>query len=161
MKKIALPRGTLIEVTHEAFYFLAKDESYAASSGTDTSTSTLLSATTPDPLSVGEYKVIPEGISNNIHSYLRGLLDGNHLDGSVLDKIIGLILAQGIAQYTEKIIDNQITRQWAEDPQVTEWLRLWDHKVMRRGFIKEIVLNFVLFNSAKKNRTRYILATIF
>jgi len=118
MKQIALPGGTLIEVTHEAFYFLVKDESYAASSGTNTSTSSLLSATTSDPLSVGEYKVIPEGISNNTPSYVRDLLDGNHLDGSVLDKVIGLILAQGIAQYTEKIIDNQITRQWEDDEQV-------------------------------------------
>src|SRR5674476_146189 len=118
MKQIALPGGTLIEVANEAFYFSVKDESYAASSGTDTSSSTLLSTTTSDPLSVGDYKVIPEGISNNIPTYLRDLLDGNHLGGSVLDKVIGLILAQGVAQYTEKIIDNQITRQWAEDAQV-------------------------------------------
>jgi len=53
MKQIALQGGTLIEVAHEAFYFSVKDESYAASSGTYTSTSTLLSATTPNPLGVG------------------------------------------------------------------------------------------------------------
>jgi len=151
MKQIALPGGTLIEVAHEAFYFSVKDESYAASSGTDTSTSTLLSATTPDPLSVGEYKVIPEGVSNNIPSYLRDLLDGNHLGGSVLDKVIGLILAQGIAQYTEKIVDNQITRQWAEDAQVTEWLRLWDHKTYIINSLEDLVKGGAYYSKLLRN----------
>src|SRR5659263_597131 len=139
MKQIALPGGTLIEVAHEAFYFSVKDESYAAASGTDTSSSTLLSATTPDPLSVGDYKVIPEGISNNIPTYLRDMLDGNHLGGRVLDKVIGLILAQGVALYTEKVIDNQVVRLWAEDAPVTEWLKLWDYKTYIINSLEDLV----------------------
>jgi hypothetical protein len=151
MRQIALPGGTLVEVANEAFYFSVKDESYAAASGSDTSASSLLTTTAPDPLSVGEYKVIPEGINNNIPTYLRELLDGNHLGGSVLDKVIGLILAQGVTQYTEAVKDNQVIRLWAEDPQITEWLRLWDYKTYIINSLEDLVKGGAYYSKLLRN----------
>lgn len=151
MRQIALPGGTLVEVANEAFYFSVKDATYEEASGTDTSSTTLLSTTTPDPLSVGDYKVIPEGISNTIPTYLRDLLDGNHLGGSVLDKVIGLILAQGIAQYTETVVDNQIIRLWAEDPKITEWLSMWDYKTYIINSLEDLVKGGAYYSKLLRN----------
>jgi len=152
MKQIALPGGVLVEVANEAFYFSVKDE-YGGSSldGSSSSSSSLLSATKPDPLSVGEYKVVPEGVSNNIPTYLRDLLDNNHLGGSVLDKMIGLILAQGVGQYTEGILDNLIVRQWTKDKEITEWLKLWDYKTYIINSLEDLVKGGVLYSKLLRN----------
>ena len=127
MRQIALPGGTIVEVANEAFYFSVKDEYGGSTSGGSTSASSLLSPTKPDPVSVGSYSVIPEGVNNNIPTYLRDLLDNNHLGGSVLDKMIGLILAQGVGQFTEVVQDNLIIRQWTKDKEITEWLKFWEN----------------------------------
>jgi hypothetical protein len=129
MKQIKLPGGILLESASEGFYFEVKGADYGGSSlDSSSSSSSLLSSSKPLPLYTGEYQVIPEGISNNVPIYLRDLLDNNHLGGSVLDKMIGLILAQGMGQYIEEVDakNNLIVRKWTEDTQISEWLKPWD-----------------------------------
>lgn len=150
MKQIALPDGVLVEAANEAFYFTIKDE-YGGSTLDSSSSSSLLSTTKPDPLQIGNYQVIPEGISDTVPTYLRDLLDNNHLGGSVLDKMIGLILAQGIAQYTEAIEENMIVRKWVKDKEITDWLKLWDHKTYVINSLEDIVKGGALYTKLLRN----------
>src|ERR1035437_310551 len=134
MKKVSLGSGDLVyEVANTLYEFKVKDDTstgYGGSSlDTTAITSNLLSTAYPVPTYTGGYKVIPEGVNNNIPQYLRDTLDTNHLGGSVLDKMCGLILAQGIGQYTESITkDNKITRTWVQDNEISAWLKSWDYK---------------------------------
>jgi hypothetical protein len=153
MKQFALPGGKVIEIANEAFYFTLKDEYGGSSLDTSTSSTTLLSSTKPDPLIVGNYQVIPEGISDNIPTYLRDLLDNNHLGGSVLDKMIGLILAQGIAQYKEEIepTDNLIMRKWVKDKEISDWLKLWDYKTYIINSLEDLIKGGSLYSKLLRN----------
>ena len=151
MKQISLPGGTLVEVANEAFYFTVKDEYGGSTLDSSGSSSSLISATKPDPLTVGNYKVIPEGISDMVPTYLRDLLDNNHLGGSVLDKMMGLILAQGIAQYTESIEENMIVRNWVKDKEITEWLKLWDYKTYIINSLEDLVKGGALYSKLLRN----------
>jgi hypothetical protein len=151
MRQIALPGGTIVEVANEAFYFSVKDEYGGSTSGGSTSASALLSPTKPDPVSVGSYSVIPEGVNNNIPTYLRDLLDNNHLGGSVLDKMIGLILAQGVGQFTEVVQDNLIIRQWTKDKEITEWLKFWDYRTYIINSLEDLIKGGILYSKLLRN----------
>jgi len=151
MKQIQLPGGTLVEVANEAFYFTVKDEYGGSSLDGSSSSSTLLSTTRPYPVMVGDYNVIPEGISNNVPTYLRNLLDDNHLGGSVLDKMIGLTLAQGVGQYTETLENNSIVRTWAQDKEIADWLKLWDYKTYIINTLEDLVKGGSYFSKLMRN----------
>lgn len=151
MKQFRLPGGTLVEEANQAFYFEVKDEYGGTSLDQTSSSSSLLSTTKPDPVSVGEYKIIPEGINNNIPTYLRDLLDDNHLGGSVLDKMIGLILAQGIGQYSNVIKDNLIVRQWVKDNEISEWLNSWDCNTYIINSLEDLVKGGILYSKLLRN----------
>lgn len=151
MKQIALPGGTLIEVANEAYYFTVKDEYGGSTLDSSTSSSTLLSTTKPTPVTEGAYNIIPEGISNNIPTYVRDLLDNNHLGGSVLDKAIGLILAQGIAQYTEEIKDNAIVRTWQSDKEISDWLKVWDYKTYIINSLEDLAKGGAIYSKLLRN----------
>lgn len=151
MKQISLPGGTLIEMANEAYYFTVKDAYSGSSLDTTASSSSLLSATKIIPVAVGQYQIIPEGVSNNIPTYLRDLLDDNHLGGSVLDKMIGLILAQGIGQYTEEIVNNVIQRTWVNDKDISLWLSLWDHKTYIINSLEDLVKGGSLYSKLLRN----------
>lgn len=154
MKKIDLPGGLLYEVANEGYVFEVKADTYGGSSLDTTSTSsTLLSTTKPVAVTVQNYKVIPEGINNNIPQYLRDILDNNHLGGSVLDKMIGLILAQGVGQYTE-IVDekeNLIVRKWVQDSEITEWLKMWDYKTYIINSLEDFVKGGTVYSKLLRN----------
>lgn len=150
MKQISLPGGTLVEVANEAFYFTVKDE-YGGTSLDGTSSSSLLSSTRPYPLMVGDYNVVPEGVANNVPTYLRDLLDNNHLGGSVLDKMIGLILAQGIGLYTESVKENTIMRTWMEDKEISDWLKLWDYRTYIINSLEDLVKGGSYYSKLLRN----------
>jgi hypothetical protein len=150
MKQFSVPGGTLVEEAESAFLFTIKDE-YGGTSVDSTSTTSLLSTTKIYPLMVGNYSVIPEGINNTVPTYLRDMLDNNHLGGSVLDKMIGLILAQGIGQYTEVVKDNLIVRQWANDKEITDWLKLWDYKTYIINSLEDLVKGGILYSKLFRN----------
>ena len=141
----------MVEMANEAFYFTVKDAYSGSSLDATLSTSSLLSPTKPIAVAVGQYQVIPEGINNNIPTYLRDLLDDNHLGGSVLDKMIGLILAQGIGQYQDVINNNAIERTWVEDKQISDWLRLWDHKTYIINSLEDLVKGASIYSKLLRN----------
>jgi len=151
MKQISLPGGILVEVANEAFFFTVKDEYGGSTLDSSLSSTSLLSTTKIDPLVIGNYQVIPEGLTDTIPKYLRDLLDDNHLGGSVLDKMMGLILAQGIAQYTETIEDNVIVRNWVKDKEITDWLKFWDYKTYIINSLEDLVKGGSLYSKLLRN----------
>jgi len=151
MKQFAVPGGSLVEVANEAFYFTVKDDYGGSSLDSTGSSSSLLSTTKIYPYMTGGYQVIPEGIANNVPTYLRDLLDNNHLGGSVLDKMTGLILAQGIYQFTEKIENNMLVRNWVDDKQVTDWLKLWDYNKYIINSLEDLVKGGVIYSKLLRN----------
>jgi hypothetical protein len=157
MKKVSLGSGDLVyEVANTLYEFKVKDDTstgYGGSSlDTTAITSNLLSTAYPVPTYTGGYKVIPEGVNNNIPQYLRDTLDTNHLGGSVLDKMCGLILVQGIGQYTESITkDNKIARTWVQDNEISAWLKSWDYKEYIINSMEDYVKGGSIFSKLLRN----------
>jgi hypothetical protein len=151
MRQINVGNGVMIEQANEAFFFEVKD-AYGGDSISGAGTSTgALSTVAPVPTYIGEYKIIPEGANNDVPVYLRGLLDGNHLGGSVLDKYIGLILAQGIGQYEMENVDNLKVRTWVDDPDLTLWLSLWDSTSYLINSLEDLVKGGVFYSKLLRN----------
>jgi hypothetical protein len=151
MKQINVGNGVLIERANAAFFFEIKD-AYGgdAISGTNTGTGSL-STIAPVATTVGNYKIIPEGINNDVPVYLRDLLDANHLGGSVLDKYIGLILAQGIGQYQIKVDNNLLVRTWVEDKEISEWLNTWDSTSYLINSLEDLIKGGIFYSKLFRN----------
>jgi hypothetical protein len=153
MKQINLGGGVLVEQANEAFFFTVKDAYGGDSiSGAGTTTGTL-STVAPVPTYVGTYQIIPEGANNDVPVFLRGLLDSNHLGGTVLDKYIGLILAQGIGLY-EIVNDEALNlkvRTWVNDPEIETWLNSWDSTTYLINSLEDLVKGGAYYSKLLRN----------
>lgn len=129
MKTYDVGSGKVVEMSDAAYYFSVKNEDYgggALSEGSGTSVGIQL-PDSPEPETIGDFKYIPEGLSNDIPIQIRKLLDANNLGEGVLNRLRGLHLGQGPAIYTESFENNLKVRKWGDgDKVVSDWIKSWD-----------------------------------
>jgi hypothetical protein len=91
-----------------------------------------------DPVSYGGVKVVPFGSDNNLPANVRNLLEKNNLGPGILDRKTGLQYGQGPYLYKTVFENNEINKQWVEDPEIQAWLDTWDYK----EFVRNALLEF-------------------
>lgn len=88
-----------------------------------------------EPYNVGQFRIIPNGSTNQFPQELREILEENNLSEGVFKRQRGLLWGQGPFLYTEKWEDNQKSRTWTEDSEVQDWLHSFDYEDMLRRAI--------------------------
>lgn len=151
MKTIDLGNGTLVEMADAGYYFSVRGEEYGGDSLTSSSTSSELPDEV-DPETVGGYKIVPEGTSNNLPKLIRNLLDNNHQGKGVLNRLCGLHLGQGPAMYKTVYEDNQVVRKWDDsDSKIKEWLNSWDVQSYIARCCTDLVYGGIYYSKMLRN----------
>lgn len=79
-----------------------------------------------DPETVAGCQIVPFGPNNNLPVDIRDLMDENNLAPGILEREKGLLFGQGLELYRKKYENNQVTREWVEDRDISSWLESWD-----------------------------------
>ena len=87
------------------------------------------------PLKIGNFKIIPNGFTNQLPIEIRDILEDNNLAEGVFKRQRGLLWGQGPALYTEQWVANQKVRTWLDDAEVQSWLDGFDYQEMLRRAI--------------------------
>ncbi|MFZ4705399.1 MAG: hypothetical protein ACOYMF_05265 [Bacteroidales bacterium] len=88
------------------------------------------------PYVIGNYKIIPNGATNQLPHEIRDILEENNLSEGVFKRQRGLLWGQGPALYTEKWENNQKVRTWLNDDEIQSWLESFDYEeVLRRAIV--------------------------
>ncbi|MCX6272210.1 MAG: hypothetical protein NTU44_13520 [Bacteroidetes bacterium] len=87
------------------------------------------------PFTIGSFKIIPHGKSNQLPYELRDILEENNLTEGVFKRQRGLLWGQGPALYQEEFVNGEKQRTWVTDPEVEQWLRSFDYQEQLRRAI--------------------------
>lgn len=107
------------------------------------------------PAIYGNARVVPFGSDNNLPAYIRNLLDKNNLAPGIISRKTGLQYGKGPFLYKLKFENNEIVKEWTEDPDVQAWLDTWDYKKYVREAIQEFNFMsgiFVKYFAARSRR---------
>jgi len=88
-------------------------------------------------LSVGRFKVLPNGKNNDLPKIIRSALNANHLAPRILTKRLFLTWGQGPALYQYELDEEGLMRKkFVEDPEVLAWLKASNYrKNLRKAII--------------------------
>ena len=95
-----------------------------------------------EPVTVAGERVAPWGADNNLPAAIRDLLERNNLGPGILDRKTGLLYGQGPALFRIATEGNERVQQWADDPEVQDWLDSWDC----RAFVRAALVEYTRMN---------------
>lgn len=105
-----------------------------------------------DPVSVGPYRIVPFGETNNLPIILRDVIEDNNLAGGIFKRQRGLLWGQGPELYRTEIIDNNRKRIWVDDPEITSWLKSWGYEAYLQHAIVDYFHSECIFTKMYRNR---------
>ena len=105
-----------------------------------------------DPLTIGGYRIVPFGETNNLPVVLRDILDENNLAEGIMKRQRGLLWGQGPELYKEEISDNKKIRTWVDDKEIKSWLTSWDYESYLLHLIVDYFHSECTFSKIIRNR---------
>ncbi|MFP9114293.1 hypothetical protein ACLI1A_10130 [Flavobacterium sp. RHBU_3] len=75
---------------------------------------------------IGDFHIFPYGDRNDMPDQIKKVVFNNSLAPGILNKAAGLLWGTGPKLYQEKIVGNQVVREWQEDDEIEDWLKSWD-----------------------------------
>lgn len=73
-------------------------------------------------------RIVPYGQNNELPTLIRSIMDDNNLAPGILEREIGLLYGDGPRLYRVRYDGGQVSREYADDTEVWEWLRSWDFR---------------------------------
>ncbi|MDR2684604.1 MAG: hypothetical protein LBB53_04395 [Prevotellaceae bacterium] len=80
------------------------------------------------PQTVGQYKVIPFGVNNNLPDFIRQIMEGNNLAPGIINREIGLLTGDGVQLYETVFENGEIRREYEYDSDIWDWLNSWNFR---------------------------------
>lgn len=75
---------------------------------------------------IGEWRIYPYGSDNSLPKHIKDIVQNNDKAPGILKKRTQLLWGKGPKLYREKIVNNEIVREWVDDDEIQAWLDSWD-----------------------------------
>lgn len=81
-----------------------------------------------DPVTVCGFRMIPYGANNELPTFIRNVMEKNHLAPGVINREVGLIYGAGPQLYSLHYANGELHRDYRDDKEIWKWLRSWDYR---------------------------------
>ena len=104
------------------------------------------------PQYMGDFRVVPFGLNNNLPSELRDIVDGNNLAPGIIERQLGLLWGQGVFLNQLSFKDGEIQHIWLQDAEIEAWLNEWDYISYIKGVTTDYLYLKGFFNAVYLQR---------
>lgn len=104
------------------------------------------------PQYMGNFRVVPFGLNNNLPSELRDIVDGNNLAPGIIERQLGLLWGQGVFLNQLSFKDGEIQHIWLQDAEIEAWLNEWDYISYIKGVTTDYLYLKGFFNAVYLQR---------